>query len=79
MSNVKASTTRVKPKHVIAFVTDPGEDCEAANFGLACIPPLSFCRIHKRDATANANRAFGLVLGFVLQDGVRFQILSGRG
>jgi hypothetical protein len=29
---------RVKPKHVIAFGTDPGEDCEQANFGLCLYP-----------------------------------------
>jgi hypothetical protein len=29
---------RVKPKHVIAFGTDPGEDCEPANFGLCLYP-----------------------------------------
>jgi len=28
----------VKPKHVIAFTSDPGEGCEVANFGLCLYP-----------------------------------------
>jgi hypothetical protein len=28
----------IVPNHVIAFTTLPGEECEAANFGLACYP-----------------------------------------
>ena len=33
---------RVKPKHVIAFTADPGEDCEPANFGLCLYPATIF-------------------------------------
>ncbi len=33
---------RVKPKHIIAFSTDPGEECEPANFGLALYPATIF-------------------------------------
>ena len=32
----------VKPTHVIAFRTYPGEDCEDANFGLATYPAAIF-------------------------------------
>ena len=30
----------VKPTHVVAFRTYPGEDCEDANFGLATYPAV---------------------------------------
>jgi hypothetical protein len=33
---------RVTPKHVIAFSTDPGDDCEDANFGLCLYPGTIF-------------------------------------
>lgn len=35
---------QVKPKHVVAFSTYPGEGCEQANFGLALYPPAVFPR-----------------------------------
>ena len=31
---------RVKPKHVVAFTTSPGNGCEDANFGLALYPSV---------------------------------------
>ena len=33
---------RVKPKHIIAFTADPGEECEPANFGLCLYPATIF-------------------------------------
>lgn len=30
----------IEPKHVIAFSTDPGDDCEQANFGLCLYPAV---------------------------------------
>jgi hypothetical protein len=35
---------QVKPKHLVAFSTYPGEGCEEANFGLALYPPAVFPR-----------------------------------
>lgn len=34
--------SRVKPKHIIAFTADPGEECEPANFGLYLYPATIF-------------------------------------
>ena len=31
----------IVPNHIFAFTTSPGEDCEAANFGLACYPAVA--------------------------------------
>jgi hypothetical protein len=42
----------VKPIHVIAFSTDPGEGCEQANFGLAVYPVA----IYVRDRGARRSR-----------------------
>ena len=32
----------MKPKHIIAFTADPGEECEPANFGLCLYPAIIF-------------------------------------
>ena len=40
---------RVKPKHVIAFTTDPGEGCEQANFGLCLYPATSSSQTRGQD------------------------------